>query len=91
VFETTDENEERSMITPQSLDDRRLKELLEVLIEWINDELAQHRIIVKNIEEDLYDGQVLHKLIGEYYFPPSNELTFTQHIFFCRNLDRRAN
>jgi parvin len=52
------------MITPQSLDDRRLKELLEVLIEWINDELAQHRIIVKNIEEDLYDGQVLHKLIG---------------------------
>ena len=64
------------MITPQSLDDRRLKELLEVLIEWINDELAQHRIIVKNIEEDLYDGQVLHKLIGEYHFPPSNELTF---------------
>lgn len=54
------------MITPQSLEDRRLQELLEVLIEWINDELAQHRIIVKNIEEDLYDGQVLHKLIGNY-------------------------
>jgi len=60
-----DDNEERSMITPQSLEDRRLLELLEVLIEWINDELASHRIIVKNLEEDLYDGQVLHKLIGE--------------------------
>lgn len=33
-----------------------------MLIEWINDELAEQRIIVKNIEEDLYDGQVLHKL-----------------------------
>lgn len=39
-----------------------MKELLSVLIEWINDELADQRIIVKNIEEDLYDGQVLHKL-----------------------------
>lgn len=39
-----------------------VKELLSVLIEWINDELADQRIIVKNIEEDLYDGQVLHKL-----------------------------
>lgn len=36
--------------------------MLAVLIEWINDELADQRIIVKNIEEDLYDGQVLHKL-----------------------------
>lgn len=33
-----------------------------MLIDWINDELAEQRIIVKNIEEDLYDGQVLHKL-----------------------------
>lgn len=32
------------------------------MIDWINDELAEQRIIVKNIEEDLYDGQVLHKL-----------------------------
>lgn len=39
-----------------------MKELLSLLIDWINDELADERIIVKNIEEDLYDGQVLHKL-----------------------------
>lgn len=39
-----------------------MKELLAVLIDWINDELAEQRIIVKDIEEDLYDGQVLHKL-----------------------------
>lgn len=59
-----DENEERSMIEPRSLEDSKLKELIFVLIEWINDELADQRIIVKDIAEDLYDGQVLQKLLG---------------------------
>ncbi|XP_035222601.1 beta-parvin-like [Stegodyphus dumicola] len=58
-----DEYEERSMIEPASYDDPKLKELINILIEWINDELAGHRIIVKDIEEDLYDGQVLQKLL----------------------------
>lgn len=58
-----DEYEERSMIEPSSFDDAKLKELINILIEWINDELAGHRIIVKDIEEDLYDGQILQKLL----------------------------
>lgn len=58
-----DEFEERSMIQPASYDDPKLKELISVLIEWINDELAGQRIIVKDIEEDLYDGQILQKLL----------------------------
>ncbi|XP_070158972.1 beta-parvin isoform X2 [Polyergus mexicanus] len=58
-----DENEERSMIEPKSLEDPKLQELISVLIEWINDELADQRIIVKDIVEDLYDGQVLQKLL----------------------------
>uniref|UniRef100_A0A4W4E5J9 Calponin-homology (CH) domain-containing protein n=1 Tax=Electrophorus electricus TaxID=8005 RepID=A0A4W4E5J9_ELEEL len=33
-----------------------------VLIDWINNELEEERIIVKDLEEDLYDGQVLQKL-----------------------------
>jgi hypothetical protein len=61
----TEENEERSMIEPRSFEDPKLKELIAVLIEWINDELADQRIIVKDIEEDLYDGQVLQKLLGK--------------------------
>ncbi|XP_076370436.1 beta-parvin-like isoform X2 [Tachypleus tridentatus] len=58
-----DEYEERSMIEPSSYDNPKLKELIKVLIEWINDELANQRIIVKDIEEDLYDGQILQKLL----------------------------
>ncbi|KAG4068784.1 hypothetical protein HA402_002475 [Bradysia odoriphaga] len=56
------DNEQRAIIQPQSLADPQVQELQQVLIDWINDELANQRIIVKNIEEDLYDGQVLHKL-----------------------------
>jgi len=36
-----------------------------MLLDWINDELADHRIIVKDVIEDLYDGQVLQKLVGK--------------------------
>ncbi|XP_037906273.1 beta-parvin isoform X2 [Hermetia illucens] len=56
------DNEQRALIQPQSLNDPQVKQLQQILIDWINDELADERIIVKNIEEDLYDGQVLHKL-----------------------------
>ena len=34
------------------------QELIRVLLDWINDELHTERIIVQDVEEDLYDGQV---------------------------------
>ncbi len=46
------------------MESTKFKELVTVLIEWINDELANQRIIVKYIDEDLYDGQILQKLLG---------------------------
>ncbi|XP_064417671.1 beta-parvin isoform X1 [Latimeria chalumnae] len=58
-----EENEERTMIEPASKEDLKFKELLKVLIDWINDVLVEERIIVKDLEEDLYDGQVLQKLL----------------------------
>lgn len=58
-----EENEERTMIDPTSKDDPKFKELVKVLIDWINDVLVEDRIIVKRLEEDLYDGQVLQKLL----------------------------
>lgn len=63
IIKISDDNEERAIIEQRSLEDPRVKELIQVLIDWINDELAQQRIIVKDISEDLYDGQVLQKLL----------------------------
>lgn len=37
----------------------------QVLTDWVSDVLVEERIIVKQLEEDLYDGQVLQKLLGE--------------------------
>uniref|UniRef100_A0A6I8T0Z8 Parvin beta n=1 Tax=Xenopus tropicalis TaxID=8364 RepID=A0A6I8T0Z8_XENTR len=58
-----EENEERTMIDPNSKEEAKFKELVKVLIDWINEVLVEERIIVKNLEEDLYDGQVLQKLL----------------------------
>ncbi|XP_056633977.1 beta-parvin isoform X2 [Diorhabda sublineata] len=58
-----EDNEERCMIAQRAYDDPKFYELLNVLKEWINDELASQRIIVQDLSEDLYDGQVLQKLL----------------------------
>ena len=42
-----EENEERSMIEPKSFENPKLKELIKVLMDWINDELHTERIIVQ--------------------------------------------
>ncbi|XP_049579605.1 beta-parvin isoform X4 [Syngnathus scovelli] len=59
-----EENAERIMLDPTSRDDPKFKDLLKVLIDWINSELEEDRIIVKDLEEDCYDGQVLQKLFA---------------------------
>ncbi|KAK4472816.1 hypothetical protein MN116_004032 [Schistosoma mekongi] len=57
------EGEERSMIEPQSKEHPLVQDLSSSLIEWINTELLDDRILVRNLEDDLFDGQVLQKLI----------------------------
>lgn len=34
------------------------------LLEWINDLLEDRRILVRHIQEDIYDGQVLAEMLG---------------------------
>ncbi|XP_022102659.1 beta-parvin-like isoform X2 [Acanthaster planci] len=55
--------EERSMIEPDSREDPKLKELIQVLMDWINEEMKEQRVIVRDLEEDLYDGQILGNLL----------------------------
>uniref|UniRef100_A0A3Q3APH8 Parvin, beta n=1 Tax=Kryptolebias marmoratus TaxID=37003 RepID=A0A3Q3APH8_KRYMA len=57
-----EENAERIMLDPTSRENLKFKDLLKVLVDWINSELEEERIIVKDLEEDCYDGQVLQKL-----------------------------
>lgn len=41
--------------------------LVRNLINWINDELAQQRYIINDLQEDLYDGLILGKLIEKLH------------------------
>lgn len=58
-----EEGEEKRVLTEESRDDPRVREVIQLLIHWLNDELAPQRIVVKHIQEDLYDGQIIQKLI----------------------------
>ncbi|CAJ0580179.1 unnamed protein product, partial [Mesorhabditis spiculigera] len=58
-----EEGAERRFLTRESSEDSRIHEVIRLLLGWINDEVAGERIVVKNIQDDIYDGQVLQKLI----------------------------
>ncbi|KAL6474601.1 hypothetical protein MHYP_G00181620 [Metynnis hypsauchen] len=57
------QGERRKIIQPASLNDPKLAKLKEVLVEWINSTLKSEHIVVQSLEEDLYDGLVLHHLL----------------------------
>ncbi len=56
-----EENDKRTAL--EMSEKRKLEPLIKVLIDWINTELAEKRVIVKDLGEDLYDGQVLQMLV----------------------------
>ncbi|VDK22390.1 unnamed protein product, partial [Anisakis simplex] len=58
-----EEGEEKRFLTNESRDDPRVQEIIHLLIQWLNDELSAQRIVIKHIQEDLYDGQIIQKLI----------------------------
>ncbi|NWU11629.1 PARVG protein, partial [Cephalopterus ornatus] len=55
--------EKRKLIKPTSSNNPKLEQLKLVLIDWINRTLQEEHIVVKSLEEDLYDGLVLHHLL----------------------------
>ncbi|XP_003203056.1 gamma-parvin [Meleagris gallopavo] len=55
--------EKRKLIKPTSSNNPKLEELKLLLIDWINTTLKEEHIVVKSLEEDLYDGLVLHHLM----------------------------
>ncbi|XP_032063245.1 gamma-parvin isoform X2 [Aythya fuligula] len=56
--------EKKKLIKPTASNNPKLEELKLLLIDWINTTLKQEHIVVKSLEEDLYDGLVLHHLLA---------------------------
>ncbi|XP_052646132.1 gamma-parvin [Harpia harpyja] len=57
------QGEKKKIIKPTSNNNPKLEELKLLLIDWINTTLKEEHIVVKSLEEDLYDGLVLHHLL----------------------------
>ncbi|XP_008274348.1 gamma-parvin isoform X2 [Stegastes partitus] len=58
------QGDKRKLIQPASLKDPKLEKLKEELVDWINKALKPEHIVVQSLEEDLYDGLVLHHLLS---------------------------
>ncbi|XP_030336297.1 gamma-parvin isoform X2 [Strigops habroptila] len=58
------QGEKKKLIKPTSSNNPKLEELKLLLIDWINTTLREEHIVVKSLEEDLYDGLVLHHLLA---------------------------
>ncbi|XP_047641991.1 gamma-parvin isoform X2 [Phacochoerus africanus] len=54
--------EKRKYLPPTSRKDPRFEELQKALMEWINTELLPEHIVVRSLEEDMFDGLILHHL-----------------------------
>ncbi|CAN2387203.1 Gamma-parvin [Pristimantis euphronides] len=63
IFDGATTGEVRKILQPTSENDTKLQELKTFLLDWINNELKQEHIVVKSLEEDLYDGLILHHLL----------------------------
>eukprot|EP00062_Callorhinchus_milii_P009873 gi/632954138/ref/XP_007892802.1/ PREDICTED: gamma-parvin [Callorhinchus milii] len=55
--------EARNILQPSSLLSPQLQELKMFLIDWINRTLKRDHIVVQSLEEDIYDGLVLHHML----------------------------
>ncbi|XP_025782306.1 gamma-parvin [Puma concolor] len=56
------QGEKKKYLPPTSRRDPKFGELQKVLMEWINAKLLPEHIVVRSLEEDIFDGLILHHL-----------------------------
>ncbi|XP_036108571.1 gamma-parvin [Molossus molossus] len=62
LVEELTQGEKKKFLPPTSRKDPKFEALQRVLLEWINTELLPEHIVVRSLEEDMFDGLVLHHL-----------------------------
>ncbi|XP_037016285.2 gamma-parvin [Artibeus jamaicensis] len=56
------QGEKKKFLPPTSREDPKFEELQKALMEWVNAELLPEHIVVRSLEEDMFDGLILHHL-----------------------------
>ncbi|XP_012513840.1 PREDICTED: gamma-parvin [Propithecus coquereli] len=62
VEEELPQGGKKKYLPPTSRKDPKFEELQKVLMEWINATLLPEHIVVRSLEEDMFDGLILHHL-----------------------------
>ncbi|XP_068134287.1 gamma-parvin isoform X2 [Hyperolius riggenbachi] len=63
IFNVEILGEGKRVLQPTAESDPKLQELKTFLVDWINFELKHEHIVVKSLDEDLFDGLILHHLL----------------------------
>ncbi|XP_075066365.1 gamma-parvin [Mixophyes fleayi] len=63
IFDAEIQGDVQKILQPSTENNAKFQELKQFLLEWINKELKQEHIVVKSLEEDLFDGLILHHLL----------------------------
>ena len=53
------------LLQPGALEARDVRKLIDILLEWVNEVLAERRILLRDFTEDFCDGQILTELLEE--------------------------
>ncbi|KAM5289168.1 gamma-parvin [Ctenodactylus gundi] len=64
------QGEKKKYLSPNSRKDPRFIELQKVLMDWINATLLPEHIVVRSLEEDMFDGLILHHLFQKLAAQP---------------------
>ncbi|XP_058529521.1 gamma-parvin isoform X2 [Ochotona princeps] len=56
------QGEKKKYLPPTARKEPRFEELQKVLMEWINGTLLHEHVVARSLEEDLFDGLILHHL-----------------------------
>ena len=62
-FSKLEEGKEISLLDEESKKSAKVQHLVHILKEWINVRLSKENIVVRDLQEDLYDGQIIHKIM----------------------------
>ncbi|XP_071465511.1 gamma-parvin isoform X4 [Marmota flaviventris] len=66
----------KKYLPPSSRKDPKFEELQKVLVEWINAALLPEHVVVRSLEEDMFDGLILHHLLPIF----NKDLVATLHL-----------
>ncbi|XP_068134288.1 gamma-parvin isoform X3 [Hyperolius riggenbachi] len=79
IFNVEILGEGKRVLQPTAESDPKLQELKTFLVDWINFELKHEHIVVKSLDEDLFDGLILHHLLPIH----SKDLLATLHLLIA--------